>query len=331
MNRGRLEWKVGLFVLVGLVLMAGLVILFSKGLAAWHPTYELRLRSPTVGGLLKNASVLMAGVPVGKVGEPQLAEDGRSVIVPLRILGHVRIHRDARFVIEQAGFLGDQYVAIIPTANAAPLLEPGDEVVCDAPFNLQETARAAAGFLSRIDETAQRLNHTLQQVQQLLLNEETLTNMAETLDNFHQLSRRARATMDSLHDLVTTNTAPVALTVSNMAGFSAQLTDLGRDLQGVLATNAPDVQTAIKNIETASRLVTELLNELHAGRGLAGQLLKNEQIAADVAELTHNLAVTSSNLNTLGLWRVLWRPRPTAPPESGPAPRPLHAPKHPFP
>lgn len=331
MNRGRLEWKVGLFVLVGLVLTAVLVILFSKGLAAWHPTYELRLRSPTVGGLLKNASVLMAGVPVGKVGEPKLAEDGRSVIVPLRILGHVRIHRDARFVIEQAGFLGDQYVAIIPTANAAPLLEPGDEVVCDAPFNLQETARAAAGFLSRIDETAQRLNHTLQQVQQLLLNEETLTNVAETLDNFHQLSRRARATMDSLHDLVTTNTAPVALTVSNLAGFSAQLTGLGRDLQGVLATNAPEVQTAIKNIDTASRLVTELLTELHAGRGLAGQLLKNEQIAADVAELTHNLAVTSSNLNTLGLWRVLWRPRPTAPPESGPPPRPLHAPKHPFP
>jgi len=64
MSKSRLEWKVGLFVFVGLVLLAALAIQFSKGTTFFRPTKMILLRAGNVGGLKMKAQVLMAGVQV---------------------------------------------------------------------------------------------------------------------------------------------------------------------------------------------------------------------------------------------------------------------------
>jgi hypothetical protein len=51
---------------------------------------------------------------------------------------------------------------------------------------------------------------------------------------------------------------------------------------------------------------------------LAGTLLKNQELSTNVQVMAANLAVASSNLNRLGLWRFLWHrelPPTNAPPE----------------
>src|SRR6059058_1059956 len=86
MSQKRLEWKVGLFVLMCLVLLGLLVLNFSKGLMFLTPTYTLRLKTTNVGGIKREAAVLMAGVPVGNVVGADLSPDGRTVTVLLKIL-----------------------------------------------------------------------------------------------------------------------------------------------------------------------------------------------------------------------------------------------------
>ena len=71
-----LETKVGLFVVLGLALLAALLILFSKSISPFSRTYELRLHASNVGGLKERAAVLLAGVQVGSVsasGSPGMA------------------------------------------------------------------------------------------------------------------------------------------------------------------------------------------------------------------------------------------------------------------
>ena len=85
MDKSRLELKVGLFVLIGLVLLAVAVIQFSKGTSLFHGTYALRLHAVNVGGLKERAGVLLAGVQVGSVSDIKLADDGKSVTILLRI------------------------------------------------------------------------------------------------------------------------------------------------------------------------------------------------------------------------------------------------------
>ncbi len=325
MPKSRLEWKVGLFVLVGLVLLAVLLLEFSKGMTFFRPTYRIVLRAHNVGGLKPRAQVLMSGVQVGTVSEIDLAPDGKSVAITLRIYGQYAIHEDARFVIQQSGFLGDQYVAILPTINALPKFGDGGEAQAEEPFDLQEVARSAAGFIKRIDETARRLNDMIDEVRRLVLNDQTLTNFSTTASNLRNVSEEALTMVESVQALVATNSPAIAHSASNLVAFSDQMNRFGNELSGVLATNSAEINAAVKNIETSTEMLKNLLGDVQAGKGLAGSLLKNDQLSARVQEIANNLSITSSNLNRLGLWGILWQHKP--PKTNPPPPRVLPTPK----
>ena len=66
----------------------------------------------------------------------------------------------------------------------------------------------------------------------------------------------------------------------------------------------------MKNLESSSATLKSLLEGVQAGKGLAGKLLENEEIAANVSQIVNNLSITTSNLNRLGLWGILWQHKP---------------------
>ena len=330
MKPSRLEGKVGLFVFVGLVLLAVLLIQFSKGTTFFRSTYDLLLNTPTVGGLKPTAQVLMSCVQVGQVQGMRLTPDGKSVTIILRIYQPYQIHKDARFVIETAGFLGDQYIAIRPTKNEAPLFQPGDEAWAEAPLDLQEVARSAAGLLVHIDSAATNINDALSEARRTILSERSLTNVSATFANFHTVSERSLAVLDNVDSLVATNRPAVSIALSNLVFFSEQLNQSAGALRELVATNSPDIEVAVKNIESSSATLKHLLEGVQEGKGLAGKLLENEEIAANVSQIVNNLSITTSNLNRLGLWGILRQHKP--PRTNAPAPPhgTLTAPKNPF-
>jgi phospholipid/cholesterol/gamma-HCH transport system substrate-binding protein len=312
MDKSRLEIKVGMFVLVGLLLLAVALIQFSKGTSLFRGTYELHLHAVNAGGIKERAGVLLAGVEVGSVSKIKLADDGKSVTILLKIYKDYPIYHDARFVIEQAGFLGDQFISVIPTANSLPLLQDGADVPCQEPFNLQEVARATAGFVQRIDETAKKLDASVSDLQHVVLNQETLTNFAIAINNTRIFSEQALGTIHDINMLVATNASQVNLAVSNAVFFSQSLTGLAGSANSLLSTNGAEISLAAKNMETSTEVLKKLMDDVQSGRGLAGTLLQNEQLATNVQTIAANLSVTTSNLNRLGLWGVLWAHKASA-------------------
>ena len=276
MEKSHFETKVGLFVLVGLALLAALLIQFSKGTSLFRGTYELRLHVDNVGGLKPRSAVLLAGVQVGSVSNIKLAENGKSVTIFLRIYKNYKIYHDERFVIEQSGFLGDQYISIIPTANQLPLLQDGADVPCEQPFNLQEVARSASGFIQRIGETAKKLDSTVSDV----------------------------------NAFIATNGSQIDIAVSNAVFFSQELAKLASSARSVISTNSEEISASVKNIESSTEVLKKVMDDLQSGKGLAGTMLKNEQLATNMQEIADNLAIATSNLNRLGLWHFLWHHEP---------------------
>jgi phospholipid/cholesterol/gamma-HCH transport system substrate-binding protein len=312
MDKSRLELKVGLFVLIGLVLLGLLLVQFSKGTSLFRGTYTVRLHTENVGGLKQRSGVLLSGVQVGGVEKIVLAPDGKSVTVFLKIYRDAPIYDDARFVIEQAGFLGDQFVSIIPTENKGAKLTDNAEVNCAVPFNLQEVARDAAGFIKRLDGTAKLLDASVADLRARVLNGETLASFGTSITNLRLVTEQAVDTVKNINLLVVTNSAQVGLAVSNVVLFSAGLTRVADSAQGILDSNAVTVAHATKNLEDATATLKLVVADVQNGKGLVGSLLQNPQLAADVSCLTSNLSITSSNLNRLGLWGILWSHRPPA-------------------
>lgn len=312
MDKTRLEIKVGLFVFICLAVLAGMMVAFNKGGSLLNDSYTIQLHTANVGGLKHEADVLLAGVKVGDVKDIKLATDGRSVTIYLKIYKRFPIYSDARFVIEQAGFLGDQYVSVLPTLNQAPPFTNNADVDCQEPFDLQEVARGAAGFIKRMDETAQKLDASVTDLRAQVLNAQTLSSFGVALTNMKSFTEQALGAVSEIHSLVATNGEQVTLAVSNLVYFSGRLTQLGDAAEAILATNGQNIGEATRNIDDMTVTLKQLSADVQAGRGLAGTVLQNEELATNVQDIAANLSVTTSNLNRYGLWGILWSHKPSA-------------------
>ncbi len=309
MNESRRTLAVGLFVFIGLVVIGGLLLQFSKGGALFTPTYELRMLSSGAPGLVQNASVQIAGVRVGHVDRIELGAGGRSVIVHLRIERRYPIQRGAVFRLDQAGFLGDQYVTIVPAAGDGPFLEPGDQVHAEAAFSFQEIARSAGGLIQNVDMTVSNVNQAFARIDETILSQHVLTNLATAVVNFRSLSERSLAAMDTVDRIIRTNAPSIGASVSNLVAFSHDLRDVSGELHALIVTNREEITASLARVRSATERVDAMLADVEAGKGLAGGLLRNEDIVQNIFQVSSNLAVASSNLNHRGLWRFLWPPK----------------------
>ena len=305
MNDSRKNLSVGIFVIVGIVLTATLMIAFSRGKIFSAGTYNLSLKAKNVGGIKMKAQVQMAGVVVGHVDSIELAGDGKTVSIGIGIEKKFLVYGDAVFGIDASGFLGDQFVSIRPTANVKPLLKDGDTVTCDEPFNLQDTAKAAAGFIKRLDATATRLNDAITRVDEMVLNRETLTNIAVTLNNLRTVSDRAIVAMDGVDSIIQTNREPIALAVTNLLTFSTELNKVIGRLDSVVATNAMAVNATMTNFQTTSEALREIVAGIQQGQGTVGGLLKDPALKDQLSLVASNLVILSGNLSRYG---ILYKP-----------------------
>jgi len=306
MNQTSYAGRVGLFVFMGLLLTLGLLLAFSKGLTFFRPTYELRMRAKNVAGLREGANVLLAGVAVGTVAGAQVTPDGRGVLIRLKIDAQHKIHRDARFVIEQVGFLGDQYVAIYPTENKGEELKAGDIVDIEVPVNIQEVARSASDLLQQASQSLKVLNNAIVRIDKIVLAEPTLTNISEAIMNFRVASAKSVSVMDGLNNLVVSNAVPISVSVSNLARFSEDMDRLALEMHATVATNRVEFTKAVQNLEKTTAVLERIALSVEKGSGLAGSLLAEGPLKERVSNVVSNLTVLSSNLNRYG---ILYKPK----------------------
>lgn len=316
MSDKRLEVKVGVFVLIGLALIAALLLFFSKGTSLFAGTYNIVMKTSKVGGLKSQAQVLMSGVPIGRVESITLSEDGKTATVELKVLEKYRIYPDAEFAIDSLGFLGDQYVSVLPTENKGEPLQSGAVVTAEEPFDMQELARASMGFVNRLDTTAQNLNDAIRRVDRMVLNEQTLTNLSLAVSNLMSFSQTAIQAAEGVNTLFETNSSPINAAMTNLVVFSLQLNELAEELNQTVVTNRGSLNRAVNNLEKSSHTLREMLADVNAGAGVAGSLVRDEKLKVEMSSLVTNLnsvagnlTILSSNINTRGLWSVLWRPK----------------------
>jgi phospholipid/cholesterol/gamma-HCH transport system substrate-binding protein len=325
MNNTRLEFKVGLFLAIGLALIALLILNFSRGVTLFERTYQLHIMMPTTAGLKPAADVLLFGVPIGKVSSLDLRPGGKSVDVSIRVLSKYKISKDSLFHVDALGFLGDQYIDVsppsapaAPATNAAGFYQDGDTVVMgEVPFNMQEAVRSTAGLLEQAKLTMKDLDQAITNVNRSVLSAETLTNLSAALSNFQSVTEIAVQVAQGAVDLIHSNSVPIADAATNIRAFSQKLNLIADDFDQVILSNRPGVAETVRNLRDTTASLKQLAANLQAGQGLAGGLLKDEEMKAQLSSLLSNASAMAaafsafgSNLNQRGLWHMLWRPKP---------------------
>src|SRR2546430_9416049 len=128
MNRHErgLEFKVGIFVFVGLAMVGALLVQFGRLGEGFKTYYSVTVRFTNASGLLKGSDVLLAGARIGKVaGGPRLVREGDGVAVPLKIYDYVKIPEGSKFTVGSSGLLGDRFVNVtMPPGVPKIFLQP---------------------------------------------------------------------------------------------------------------------------------------------------------------------------------------------------------------
>ena len=305
--KSKTEWKVGLFIAISLVVAVALVLNFAKGISPLTKTYSLNLTTKNVDGIVRNAVVMMAGVPIGNVSKIKLNTDKSEVTITILIEEEFKIRKGSKFHIETAGFLGDKYIGIIPTRNQdAPMLTDGATVPCEESFDLMRVARSTSGVVDQLNTATTQITNIIERIDSKLLDEKTLTDLAAGLRNLRDISENASKTIASVDLLITTNTPPIQQAIGNVVDFSEELKTAGGELRSIIDTNRVVVNESMANIKNTTESLNKLIAAAERGEGLAGKLFADEELAQNIVTLSSNLNEVSVKLNRRGLWSVLW-------------------------
>ncbi|HEX6948989.1 MAG TPA: outer membrane lipid asymmetry maintenance protein MlaD [Nitrospira sp.] len=125
MEKTKLEFIVGVFVLVGIVCLGYLSIKLGKLELIGGNVYEVVAQFNTASGLKAGSSVEIAGVEVGRVRAITLKEDRAAVI--LAVDDKVKLYTDTIASIKTRGIIGEKFLALSPGGGGDPL-KPGDTI-----------------------------------------------------------------------------------------------------------------------------------------------------------------------------------------------------------
>lgn len=298
----------GLFVLIGLVLGAGLIVQFNKSAGPLTKVYRVRLVAPDVSGVIPGSFVLMAGVRVGNIEEILLDTKEGKVTMIARLLAKYEIREDAQFQIKSSGFLGDQYIGVVQGTSGKPL-QDGAVKECAGSFDLQETAKTANSLIEQATNIVATLGTVVDRMNTTLLSQEVMTNLAMTVTDARGVSARTLSVMTRVENLLATNQPAIDFAVSNVQGFSVDLKGFGGELRELLATNRAQIDASMANIRSATERLDNVMKQVEEGKGAVGALLRNEQLAIDLSLIASNIQVLSSNVNHKGLWGVIRKPK----------------------
>ena len=188
-SKANLEMRVGLFVLLGLAILA--LFVFSIGdYYFYKPGYHLRVTFQSANGIVRGAPVQYAGVGVGKVDDITIAYEGQPPQPKVELLVwlpiHVRVRSDDRATISTFGLLGEKYLDIVPRYGKTIPLSDGDVLAGVASVSTEELTQQANRVL-------QQLGETLNTVNTFFDDEEVRSSLRGTLRNAQAMTDEWRA------------------------------------------------------------------------------------------------------------------------------------------
>jgi phospholipid/cholesterol/gamma-HCH transport system substrate-binding protein len=200
--------------------------------------------------LKPSSPVRVSGVNVGKVEHIELQDVGR-VLVYVSLANRIQPRKDAKAQVVSVGFVGDAAVELDP--GKAPQKLTKDQIIVGS---------QAAGFTDLAGKLGERADSVLVLAQNLM-NEETATQLRETMRALQGTLRAAQRTMDVYGN--------------PDKGPSAELTRTLASLQAVTAR----------------------FDTLLANPGLQRALTQSDTLAANLSAMTAQFAVTGARLDSL--------------------------------
>lgn len=311
-QRKQLTWselRVGLFVLVGLLILA-VGIFYVTGAGVFGPKYRIKTYLPEVSGLSTGAPVRLDGVDVGTVDQIHLVQrvPGKppdhmhNIEVVMRIDKNYKpdILTDSAASLVTEGLLGNRYVTITRGYTGVPL-EDNQAVPGTEEKAIKEVVERSADVLSNLQALSDDVKELINGVQRgkgtlgkLLTDDQAYNHLNSVLAKTDQIASNLQAGQGTIGKLLMTDDTSVkadkALDQINtiLADLRAQKGTMGKLLYD------PTLYDQAKEALTNGNAV---LGDVRAGKGTLGKLATDETLFNKLRDTSSNLSDATAKLN----------------------------------
>ena len=200
MKQERYEIQAGIFVFVGIIILAAVIFFLGQERRVFASKQSYHMYFKDVKGLSRGAPVRLGGITVGQVSNIHFTEslDDPRIKVTLRLVeGSLdRIRSNSFASLNTQGLLGDQYVSIEPGTDG-DTIAPGNEIPTKEGGNITETISEAADIIDSVRKTADTLNEAVTEFRKV-----TLVNINSATENIAEISKEVKNGDGFLHGLI---------------------------------------------------------------------------------------------------------------------------------
>jgi phospholipid/cholesterol/gamma-HCH transport system substrate-binding protein len=153
-------FRLGAFIVGGLLILAGGVFLIGSKEFLFSSTYTLRADFQNVGGLDNGAQVRVGGIPEGTVKHivlPKRPDEKVTVLMNLQHSTQNVLKTDSVASIKSEGLLGDKYVEISFGSDEAERLKSGDTIPSAPPIDISDLIQKTDKILDTTQGTLQNM------------------------------------------------------------------------------------------------------------------------------------------------------------------------------
>lgn len=200
-----LKWKLGLFIIVGLVLLVLGLFYVGKQKNLFDSDFRLNAVFNNVSGLKTGNFVRLGGINIGTVESIALITD-TSVLVSMSVKKEIQkfIHRNAIAGIGSEGLMGDRVVVITPGAGNGEAVKDNAILVSRTPVEtdqilagLKTSADNAAIITGQLAEVAYKVNNGHGVLSRLLSDSSMGNNLHTTVANLKKGSEGLNENMEA--------------------------------------------------------------------------------------------------------------------------------------
>ena len=267
------ETKVGIFVLLGIIVLAFMTVTVGKFHLGKEAGYRVYVLFDSAAGVVRNSPVRIAGVHVGTVEKISL-ERGKAKVA-LRIPPDVQLYEDAKGYLRSEGLLGERYVDIFPGSEEKPRLREEGLIQQGAPpASIEQVLSRLSGIGEDFEGVLKPLGQLLkgidpEKVGHLVSNFEIFSrdlphlaaDARETLGNFRDISAKVQRGEGTLGKLINDDEAyeDARATLANLRRLSEKL-ESGEGLLGKLIMDdqlGHEVEKTVRKVQEAAEGVRE--------------------------------------------------------------------------
>ena len=190
------QWKLGMFVIIGLVLFVSTIYFVGKQKNIFGSTFHLKSKFKSVSGLEVGNNVRFSGINIGTVSDIELVTDS-SVVVSILIKDEVQrfIKTDAIASIGSDGLMGDKVLTIAPGTNSKKSVKDTDVIASRKPIDMEDVMSSVkksvdnAGIITaQLAQFTYNMNNGKGTLSKLMTDQEFAASLKNTLANLESSS-----------------------------------------------------------------------------------------------------------------------------------------------